>query len=208
MRQARQASRRLSHEDALLMLCRSLIRITLIASLTYSQGSAFSGTGARFLGDRKRRRGKEVLSSSPSNYSEKVIGECAVFEWSKQSDTLNNQGFNAQSFASSNCWGCRPFIFRGAFDPTLLLCPGRDEVDTDESHAWPSWEDVVEIAADDDSEARYVGKSFEQTSRKGPFFCLEYLSELHFIFCQTANIPGLYHMCPVITHHLNYHGDH
>ena len=153
-------------------MCRSLIRLTLIASQTYSQALAFSGTGAQILGHRKRRRGTELLSSSPSNYSERDIGECAVFEWSKQSGALDNQGFNAQSFASSNCWGRRPFLFRGAFDPTLLLCPGGDEGDWDASHAWPSWEDVVEIAADDDAEARYVGKSFEKTYRKRPLLCL------------------------------------
>ena len=60
-------------------------------------------------------------------------------------------------FASSNCWGRRPFLLRHAFNPTDLMLLG-DDVDDDDDDVdappWPSWEDVVEIAADEDSESR------------------------------------------------------
>lgn len=50
---------------------------------------------------------------------------------------------------------------RGAFDPNMLLDSSGDEnddVDREEGSisAWPSWEEAVEIAADDDSESRII----------------------------------------------------
>lgn len=41
---------------------------------------------------------------------------------------------------------------RGAFDPNLLMGTTGENEDS----AWPSWDDVVNIAADDDSESRCV----------------------------------------------------
>jgi len=67
--------------------------------------------------------------------------------------------FNAQIFASSNCWGERPFLMRGAFDPTQLMMSedtAEEEDDDNDDTAWPSWEDVVEIASDDESESRII----------------------------------------------------
>ena len=83
-----------------------------------------------------------------------------MVEWDKQADASTKHGFSAHIFASSNCWGSRPFLVRKAFDPELLL--SREDGDNHEDdedreeiiHAWPSWKDVVEIAADDDSESR------------------------------------------------------
>jgi hypothetical protein len=60
--------------------------------------------------------------------------------------------FNRDIFAKSNCWGRRPFLMRGAFDPNLLM----GTTSANEDSAWPSWDDVVNIAADDDSESRCV----------------------------------------------------
>ena len=155
-----------------MLMCRSWIILTSIASLTNDLSVAFSvdssssaGAGARHLGWRRRRRrrrgNEELLTSSTSINSESDVVECALYEWTKRSDTFNNHGFTAQAFASSNCWGCRPLLFKGAFDPTLLLCRGdEDDADVDIrddssiTYAWPSWEDVVEIAADVDSESR------------------------------------------------------
>ena len=56
--------------------------------------------------------------------------------------------FGAEAFASARCWGRRPFLMRNAFDPALLL--------GDDCCAWPSWEDVVDVATDEDAEARIV----------------------------------------------------
>ena len=101
-----------------------------------------------------------------------------VIEWQSSSESddagTNNDDandihrFSAEVFASSNCWGRRPFLMRGAFDPTLLLDGGshrennNDEADGEEEEeeedvfAWPSWEEVVDIAADDEAESRYA----------------------------------------------------
>lgn len=146
-----------------LLMCRTWIKLATIASVTNSRGSAFSVDSHGAAGTRcliKRRRCIDLLSLSSSDasiHSERDTVECTVFEWESQSDTLNNHGFTAQLFASSNCWGCRPFLFRGAFDPTLLLCRGQEEtanVEEYDTFAWPSWENVVEIATDIDSESR------------------------------------------------------
>jgi hypothetical protein len=153
-----------------MLMCLSWIILTSIASLTNDLSVAFSvdssagaGAGARHLGWRRRRRrgNEELLTSSTSINSESDVVECALYEWSKRSDTFNTHGFTAQAFASSNCWGRRPLLFRGAFDSTLLHCRGEeDDADVDIrddssiTYAWPSWEDVVEIAADVDSESR------------------------------------------------------
>ena len=82
-------------------------------------------------------------------------------------DASPNKGrFSARTFASSDCWGRRPLLVRGAFDPDLLS--GRRAVVDGEdaggggvsagpatpAAAWPSWEEVVEIASDVDSESR------------------------------------------------------
>lgn len=58
--------------------------------------------------------------------------------------------FNRDLFAKSNCWGCRPFLMRGAFDPDVLINTNNSDVDP----PWPAWGDVVSIASDEDSESR------------------------------------------------------
>lgn len=69
-----------------------------------------------------------------------------VYEYNEE-----DQRFNKEIFANSNCWGRRPFLMRGAFDPESLMA-GRDEYG---DAAWPSWDDIVDIASDDESESRY-----------------------------------------------------
>ena len=73
--------------------------------------------------------------------------------------------FNTKIFASSDCWGKRPFLMRGAFDPTQLMSDDNTKEDDDkyevndddnDDAAWPSWKDVVEIATDDESESRII----------------------------------------------------
>lgn len=91
-------------------------------------------------------------------------GESYVVEWSNDesdyaaTNIKQHHRFNAKVFASSNCWGRRPFLLRRAFDPNLLLdrCSGENDDDGSEEtiFAWPSWDEVVEIASDDDSESR------------------------------------------------------
>ena len=64
---------------------------------------------------------------------------------------VKQHAFNGDIFAKSNCWGRRPFLMRGAFDPDELMRNSSEEDDP----LWPSWSDVVDIASDDDSESRY-----------------------------------------------------
>ena len=71
----------------------------------------------------------------------------SVFEYD-----VSQHRFNRDVFAKSDCWGRRPFLMRGAFDPDELMKTSSDEVDP----LWPSWNVVVDIASDDDSESRYV----------------------------------------------------
>jgi len=152
----------LQQRDSLLM-CRPWIIVISIALVTNnSLGSAFSINSEGSTLCHTKRRYNELLvlssssSSSRSNKSERGV-EFAVVEWDNQSDISNERGFQAQKFASSNCWGCRPFLFRGAFDPALLLDRCQEDINRDDAtiiYAWPSWEDVVEIAADVDSESR------------------------------------------------------
>jgi hypothetical protein len=71
-----------------------------------------------------------------------------VYEHDNEDET-----FNREVFAQSNCWGRRPFLMRRAFDADALM----DDDDNDNQEAaWPSWEDVVDIASDEESESRYV----------------------------------------------------
>mmetsp|Transcript_2821 Transcript_2821/g.6110 ORF Transcript_2821/g.6110 Transcript_2821/m.6110 type:complete len:658 (-) Transcript_2821:3116-5089(-) len=90
--------------------------------------------------------------------------------------------FNGRIFAMSECWGRRPFLLRGAFDPDKLIsersgdrCDSFKEEDYDDGQFfqgdgyWPSWEDVVDISSDEEAEARVIThvtgdlKSFDLT---------------------------------------------
>ncbi|KAL7555028.1 hypothetical protein ACHAWF_018609 [Thalassiosira exigua] len=64
--------------------------------------------------------------------------------------------FDASSFAASGCWGRRPLLVRGAFDPSSLLDDSDGGGEGEEAPPWPSWEDVVDVATDEDSESRIV----------------------------------------------------
>ena len=116
------------------------------------------------------RKGITQRSSALENYN---IRDCAteeddetyVLEWkmneSKDISTTNgHQNFNVKEFASSNCWGRRPFLMRGAFNPSdLLLMDDNDDniEDLDGSMyagQWPTLQEVLDIASDEDSESR------------------------------------------------------
>ena len=95
------------------------------------------------------------------------ISRTFVVEMKNCNAQQNNKNDMKDIFASSNCWGRRPFLLRGAFDPNALLGIFGDEEDDVEVGAeeddqflldtpWPSWKDVVDIASDDEAEARYV----------------------------------------------------
>ncbi|KAL3791103.1 hypothetical protein HJC23_012088 [Cyclotella cryptica] len=82
------------------------------------------------------------LASAPEDTSKP-----SVYEYNGQCHR-----FNGEVFAKSNCWGRRPFLMRGAFDPGLLL----DKNICGDDNSWPTWDDVVDIASDDDSESRVI----------------------------------------------------
>lgn len=101
-------------------------------------------------------RGRSQALASPTSEENGLHHEHPVFKWNDNDEPdVNGHRFNAHRFASSNCWGRRPFLMRGAFDPNLLLDNCDDDIDgEEEAKPWPSWEEVVEIAADDDAESR------------------------------------------------------
>lgn len=89
----------------------------------------------------------------------------------EKENNLNDNGegalFNGRVFAMSECWGRRPFLLRGAFDPDKLIsessgdrCNSFEEEDYDDGQffegdgCWPSWDDVVDISSDEEAEAR------------------------------------------------------
>eukprot|EP00984_Skeletonema_dohrnii_P012634 scaffold5153_cov98-Skeletonema_dohrnii-CCMP3373.AAC.1 len=72
--------------------------------------------------------------------------------------------FNAALFSASKAWGRRPLLLRNAFNPGKLMIldddidmqEAADDDDDDEFGPWPSWQDVVDIASDDDAESRVI----------------------------------------------------
>ena len=80
--------------------------------------------------------------------------------------------FNRSNFASTNCWGRKPLLMRGAFrlQSTLLASRKDDDDDDDddtnnkhyeeksiqEASLWPTWDEVMELASDDDAESRLI----------------------------------------------------
>jgi 50S ribosomal protein L16 3-hydroxylase len=67
----------------------------------------------------------------------------------KKSSNDDGHLFNAALFSSSKAWGRRPFLLRNAFDPEKLI-------EFASTSPWPSWQDVVDIASDDDAESRVI----------------------------------------------------
>jgi ribosomal protein L16 Arg81 hydroxylase len=81
------------------------------------------------------------------------------------SDDDDGHVFNAALFSVSKAWGRRPFLLRNAFDPDKLMTLDEDidiqEADDNDDEfspmtPWPSWQDVVDIASDDDAESRVI----------------------------------------------------
>ena len=145
------------------------IAIFIITSSLYDNISAFSSSSTRSHTHHQQQHIlNSIASTSESSNTEKqCTEETYVVEWKITPDsdvTSDNSGggggqFNAKIFASSNCWGKRPFLMRGAFDPTQLMSNDttKDDDDNDGTDAaWLSWGDVVEIATDDESESRII----------------------------------------------------
>ena len=90
-----------------------------------------------------------------TKFNRALIGSASASEHASKPYVCEYDGtchrFSGEVFAKSNCWGRRPFLMRGAFDPDLLLNKSIGEDD----NSWPTWDDVVDIASDDESESRY-----------------------------------------------------
>ena len=101
------------------------------------------GLSTAIIDGRRKRYNNPQLSGASSEETSST----SVYEYD-----CHGQRFDRETFAKSNCWGRRPFLMRGAFDPEVLL----ESQDQKDDTLWPSWEDVVDIASDDDSESRYA----------------------------------------------------
>mmetsp|Transcript_11217 Transcript_11217/g.27576 ORF Transcript_11217/g.27576 Transcript_11217/m.27576 type:complete len:547 (-) Transcript_11217:54-1694(-) len=130
----------------------SIVAAILIVAASCSLGLAFS-----IQCHTHQRSNLAPIRASASDDGVVELG-CYVIESSDIESDAENNRFSAQTFASSKCWGRRPFLMRGAFDPDMLLDNANsEENDRGQSiFAWPSWEEVVDIAADDDSESRII----------------------------------------------------
>lgn len=136
------------------------IASSIASSTTASLGLAFSIARSDSRRCRAHRWGGTAIKSVSGNIVECPNDESHAFEFKADSSgIIGNHRFGAQVFASSKCWGRRPFIMRNAFDPNLLLGAvdeNRDRGGEETIFEWPSWGDVVEIAADDESESRII----------------------------------------------------
>lgn len=138
------------------------IAVFIIISL-YDIASAFSSTRSHTHHQQQHIFTSIASTSESSNTERQCTEETYVVEWKITpdsditSDSSSGGGqFNTKIFASSNCWGKRPFLMRGAFDPTQLMMSDDTTEDDNDDAAWPSWKDVVEIATDDESESRII----------------------------------------------------
>jgi len=94
---------------------------------------------------------KDVITNNKSNGDE---------------DDGDGHLFNAALFSTSKTWGKRPFLLRNAFNPDKLMVLDEEDIDMREPDEhedefapltpWPSWQDVVDIASDDDAESRVI----------------------------------------------------
>ena len=71
--------------------------------------------------------------------------------------------FNCSNFAATKCWGTSPLLMRGAFhsQSDLLVknthqIEGDDEVSSSDFSLWPTWDEVIELALDEDAESRLI----------------------------------------------------
>lgn len=69
--------------------------------------------------------------------------------------------FSRSNFAATNCWGIRPLLMRGAFHTQSKLFLEDNERHDDGNDAenisqWPTWNEVMELALDDDAESRLI----------------------------------------------------
>ena len=143
----------------------AFVPVLIIFSAFTSSGLAFS----TFNENGHQYREGIIIRRSASTLENDNIMDCAadddetyVVEWKmNESKDIGHQNFNAKVFASSNCWGRRPFLMRGAFNPADLLLmddnvDNTEDVEDESMYAgqWPTWEEVVDIASDEDSESR------------------------------------------------------
>lgn len=80
---------------------------------------------------------------------------------------MRNNSFCGNTFAATDCWGSSPLLMRGAFHSQAELLgigttgdvdvEGIKDIDSGEiSSLWPSWDEVMELAFDDDAESRLI----------------------------------------------------
>jgi hypothetical protein len=71
--------------------------------------------------------------------------------------------FSCPNFAATNCWGVRPLLMRGAFHTHSKLFLDNNLNDDDDNDVknedvsqWPTWDEVMELALDEDAESRLI----------------------------------------------------
>jgi hypothetical protein len=117
--------------------------------------AAPSDNGRLFRRRRHRRPAEWFNRLAPSRgeggSTDRADGTVVVVVVERRDDNdIGRGGFNSSLFASLNCWGCRPLLVRGAYDAEYLLGHHRSS----SFASWPTWEEVVDIASDVDSESR------------------------------------------------------
>jgi hypothetical protein len=120
--------------------------------------AAPSDNGRLFRRRRHPRPAEWINRLAPSRgeggSTDRADGTVVVVVERRDDDDIGRGGFNASLFASLNCWGCRPLLVRGAYDAEYLLGQRRDESSSSSFASWPTWEEVVDIASDVDSDSR------------------------------------------------------
>ncbi len=124
-----------------------------------------------------------MASPTSNNPSYNVIGKTSIL-FTKNNDDIDKTGtrskeiqifdvievdmkdsFSRSNFASTNCWGIRPLLMRGAFhkNSNLFLEDNErhddgidDDDDAEGMSQWPTWDEVMELALDDDAESRLI----------------------------------------------------
>jgi hypothetical protein len=122
--------------SALLSVSNGITKSVAFVPVSCTHQHCFFGTDVSI-----QNAGQSAKLHAASDHSERID----VYEHNVEGDR-----FNRGIFAKSNCWGRRPFLMRGAFDVDALMQNDNDDA------PWPSWEDVVDIASDEESETRCV----------------------------------------------------
>lgn len=127
---------------ALVLLCS--LNNGFMASVAFVPCVGYIHQNGRFV------KSTDAILQNPWHLSTRVhsssgdAGRISVYQHDNRDDR-----FSGEIFSESKCWGRRPFVMRGAFDADILMGDHDDA-------AWPAWEDVVDIASDEESESRFV----------------------------------------------------